>query len=93
MKLNIYYNERKVYSISDALRKVLEERVEPQLVEALAPFDKELSAYKYSINIAVSEDYQSIIILMEGLSDELTKLTEAAIVKVLSYQPSLANVG
>ena len=92
MKIEIYYDGRMVDSISNTLRLEYEERVEMQLIEALEPFDKDLSRFDYTINVFFSEDYHSLSIYMEGLPNKLTRMTEFAIAKVRNEKPVFADL-
>lgn len=87
MRLKVYYNGQQVNTVTNELRRMLEERVEMQLIEALMPFDHLIAAYDYTIKICFSENYESIIIIMDGLPDQLAKTTEQAIARVINEKP------
>lgn len=92
MKIKIYYDGRRTDSISASLQLALEEKVELPLIEALSPFENELSAYDYTVNISLSADYNSILILMDGLSDNLRKRTEESITRTLACNMVFADL-
>lgn len=91
MKIKIYYDGQSIDSITDSMQQALEEKVELQLIEALSPFNDELSDKNYTIHILFEKDYESLIILLDGLSDELTKIIENSITVVFSESAVLAE--